>query len=59
MMFKNKKGIKKDPSVIKGVIIILVLALVTAFVFNNLSPHGLPLFGQWQEKGHQIETHEK
>ncbi|MBU1194635.1 MAG: rhodanese-like domain-containing protein [Proteobacteria bacterium] len=52
MTFKHKKGIQKEPGVIKGVIVLVFFALVTAFIFNTLSPHRIALFGQWDpQKG--------
>lgn len=56
MIFKQKKNIKKDLSQksveIKGAIVLVFFALATAFVFNNLSPYGINLFGQWDpQKG--------
>lgn len=36
----------------KGVVVLLTFAMVTAFVYNHVSPHGIVLFGQWDiEKG--------
>jgi len=33
---------------IKGVFLLLFFAMITAFLFNHLSPFGIKLFGQWE-----------
>jgi rhodanese-related sulfurtransferase len=47
--FKNgfKKKSAQKPDLMKGVFILLFCASITAFFFNNISPHGIPLYGQW------------
>ncbi len=45
---KNKKG-SKD---IRGVFALVFFAVVTAVIFNHMSPSGIALFGQWEtQKG--------
>lgn len=33
---------------LKGLVILVFFALITAFLYNQLSPFGIPLFGQWK-----------
>ena len=36
----------------KGIVVLLSFAVITAFVYNQFSPHGIELFGQWDaQKG--------
>ncbi len=34
---------------IKGIILLLSISILTAFVFNTLSPHGIAIVGQWEK----------
>jgi hypothetical protein len=39
---------------LKGVVILLFFALITAFFYNHFSPFGIPLWGQWSPSKENI-----
>lgn len=63
MIFKKKKDAAKTPlqkpGVIKGCIILVFFSLVTAFVFNDLSPYGIALLGQWDPQKGVVSANSK
>jgi len=47
---------------LKGIIVLLLLSIGTAFLYNHYSPHGIALIGQWDtNKGvvHAISKNEE
>ncbi len=56
MIFKDTLMTSKD---IKGIIILTTFAVVTALIFNHLSPNGIAFFGQWDKKNGVINANGK
>lgn len=44
---------------IKGCAFLVLFSVITAFLFNHFSPHGIALFGQWETGKGVVTAHAK